>query len=194
MDVALKVLLQFQTVKTSQAILRSTCLPHKLQKSVQRNKKKMSLIIASGTNLGNRHSNLALAQKKLSSIFDFIAYSKIYESDPVDYLDQPRFLNQVLEFKLPLQKPEEVLAILKDIELEIGRVKNIPKGPRIIDLDIIFWGKTNYKSDTLIIPHPRALERSFVVIPLRELPFFNEIINDFAFQENFPTNIAIYHC
>jgi 2-amino-4-hydroxy-6-hydroxymethyldihydropteridine diphosphokinase len=153
----------------------------------------MSLIIATGTNLGEREENLNTATDILKQKFSFIASSNIYESAAVDYLNQPKFLNQVHEFKIPNKlTPIKILKILKNIEKNMGREKTIPKGPRIIDLDIIFLGKTIYNSQNLTIPHPRTFERSFVILPLKELPFYNKIKNDFSFQISFETNATIY--
>lgn len=144
-----------------------------------------SLFIATGTNLGDRTLNLLNAKKQLQQCFTFIAESKIYESPAVDYLKQPDFYNQVLEFELPIKSPDEVMTLLLQIEKEMGRNRNIPKGPRLIDLDILFWGIENFKTNILQIPHPRLFERSFVVLPLSELPGFNTLKENFHFEFQF---------
>lgn len=148
-----------------------------------------SLFIATGTNLGDRKGHLHEAKELLKKEFEFIAESRIYESPAVDYLNQPDFYNQVLEFRLPSLSPEIVMARLLRIEQEMGRNRDIPKGPRIIDLDILFWGDKKIKSESLIVPHPRLFERSFVVLPLSELPGFKELQNFFEFKFAF-TNTA----
>jgi len=148
-----------------------------------------SFFIATGTNLGDRKKHLTDAKSILSNEFKFIAESRIYESPAVDYLNQPDFYNQVLEFELPQISAEEVMNRLLSIEKEMGRNREIPKGPRVIDLDILFWSDKKIVSDTLIVPHPRLFERSFVVLPLSELPGFKELQKIFEFKFTF-TNTA----
>ena len=145
----------------------------------------MSLIIATGTNIGDKKKNLCQARDKLSKIFHFIAASNIYTSEPVEYLKQPDFYNQVLEFENPNIEATLVLEKIKKIELEMGRVKTIPKGPRVIDLDIIFMGDILFKNEILEIPHPAALHRSFVMLPFRELPFYQTIKEKLEIPETF---------
>ncbi|MEI8346248.1 MAG: 2-amino-4-hydroxy-6-hydroxymethyldihydropteridine diphosphokinase [Pseudomonadota bacterium] len=145
----------------------------------------MSLIIALGSNLGNRLANLQQAATYLSSSYSSIASSRVYRSEAVDEHDQPFFFNQVLEFKIPSCNPEMVMSHLLSIENTMGRVRERPKGPRIIDIDIVFWGLEKIQGPTLKIPHPRWGQRSFVVRPLRELPYFLTLINYFDFPENF---------
>jgi len=148
-----------------------------------------SFFIATGTNLGDRKKHLTDAKSILSNEFKFIAESRIYESPAVDYLNQPDFYNQVLEFELPEISPKEVMDRLLSIEKEMGRSREIPKGPRVIDLDILFWSDKKIVSDTLIVPHPRLFERSFVVLPLSELPGFKVLQKIFEFKFTF-TNTA----
>ncbi len=145
----------------------------------------MSLIIATGSNLGIPVENLRNAKKILSQEFSLIAESRIYHSVAVDYTDQPDFYNQVLEFSLPQMTPDQVMKKLLEVETSMGRQRTTWRGPRNIDLDIIFWGNLNLNSDNLIIPHPRWRERSFVVRPLKELPFFQTIEKCFTIPENF---------
>ena len=143
----------------------------------------MSLIIATGSNLGDKKANLRNAKKYLSYFFDFVAESKIYQSEPVDYLDQPVFFNQVLEFKTPSFSPEKVMSQLLEVEKLMGRKRDIPKGPRIIDLDLIFYGDEEIRSSNITIPHPRWDKREFVYVPMKELPFFP---GSQAAKTNFP--------
>ncbi len=144
-----------------------------------------SVFIAIGTNLGNREKNLASAKEHLKRHFEFVAESRIYESPAIDYLEQPDFYNQVLEFQLPKSSPEEVMSLLLDIEQIMGRNRLIPKGPRLIDLDILFWGAEKFNAPTVQIPHPRLFERSFVVLPLSELPGFKLLEKKFQFNFTF---------
>ena len=145
----------------------------------------MSLIIATGSNIGNSLQTLKAAQNELAKHFQLIAASRIYYSKAVEYENQPDFYNQVLEFSLPPISPDEVMILLLAIEIKFGRHRDIPKGPRTLDVDIIFWGTTAWNSDMVTVPHPRWSERSFVVKPLQELPFFQTIQKCFTIPHDF---------
>ena len=132
----------------------------------------MSLIIATGSNIGDRKKNLLLALNHLQKKFELIASSQICETKAVDFLDQPDFLNQVHEFKLPDISPLECLHQCLAIEEQMGRVRLMKYGPRLIDIDIIFWNHLKINENNLIIPHPKWEERTFVREPLKELPWF----------------------
>ncbi|MGZ3789257.1 MAG: 2-amino-4-hydroxy-6-hydroxymethyldihydropteridine diphosphokinase [Bacteriovorax sp.] len=149
-----------------------------------------SFFIASGSNLGDRKLNLEKALALLQKHFDLIASSRIYESPAVDYLNQPDFYNQVLEFKIPPLAPDAVITLLLEMEKELGRNRLIPKGPRLIDLDILFWGVEKFSSEMLEIPHPRLFERSFVVLPLSELPGFEILRKNFTFNFQFDNHAS----
>lgn len=145
----------------------------------------MALIIATGSNVGDPLKQLQEAERILSCGFQLVASSRVYVSKAVEYENQPDFFNQVLEFVQPDDSPQEVMQKLLEIEKQLGRNRIIPKGPRTIDLDIIFWGTENFNSDYLTIPHPRWMERSFVVKPLQELPFFQTIEKCFTIPKSF---------
>ena len=145
----------------------------------------MSLIIATGSNLGDSLKTLSTAKETLHSKFGLIAASRVYTSKAIEYENQPDFFNQVLEFNLPDLPPQEVLKYILLIEEEFGRTRKIPKGPRNLDLDILFWGLEKINEFNLVVPHPRWSERSFVVKPLSELPFFQTIEKCFTIPNNF---------
>ncbi len=145
----------------------------------------MSLILATGTNLGDKVSHLNEVKNLLSQKLELIAFSEIFESKAVDYLDQPNFFNQVLEFKIPNQNPSELMTCLLDIETSMGRVRDISKGPRTVDIDIIFWGREEFNNALVTIPHPRWAQRSFVVRPMQQLPFFQTIKKCFKIPTQF---------
>lgn len=145
----------------------------------------MSLFIATGSNLGERKAHLDQAKELLCKKLKLIAESRIYESPAVDYLNQPDFYNQVLEFEIPSLSPEEVMDFLLETELVLGRNRIIPKGPRVIDLDLLFWSDLTLESKKLTLPHPRLFERSFVVLPLAELPGFKILEESFTFSFTF---------
>ena len=146
----------------------------------------MALIIATGSNLGDRIAHLKLAKQRLGQEWHLIAESQIFQSAAVDYNQQPDFANQVLQFALPWESPEVVMRRLLEIEIEMGRVRDISRGPRTINLDIVFWGLDVIHSPSLTVPHPRWSERSFVVRPLMELPFFHAIKKCFTIPTTFP--------
>ena len=145
----------------------------------------MSLIIATGSNIGDSVELLHQAQHRLSQEFELVAASRIYSSKAIEYENQPDFFNQVLEFRLPALTPVQVMQKLLEIEKEFGRNRNIPKGPRTLDLDIIFWSMEQINEPSLTVPHPRWMERSFVVRPIQELPFFQTIEKCFTIPRNF---------
>ena len=82
-------------------------------------------------------------------------------------MDQPSFLNQVIEAET--QPPEKVLAFLKNLEVELGRQPTFRNGPRLIDLDLLFYDDWVFQSEALAVPHPRLAERAFVLVPLADL-------------------------
>ena len=132
----------------------------------------MNLVIGLGSNLGHRHQNLLRALSLLEDLFPKVAISSIYESSPVDYLKQNNFLNLLYEGKNSEgHDAQTILKLTQGIEQSLGREKTCPKGPRIIDLDIIFLGRTKIQEENLCIPHPSWYKRPFVTRPLREIPF-----------------------
>ncbi len=124
-----------------------------------------------GSNLGDRAGYLLLAVRgMLDAGLDVIRLSSIYETEAVDHEDQPPFLNLVAELRgSTLPSPEQVMARLLRIEYALGRTRDIPKGPRTIDLDLLLF--KDFLSDTefLTLPHPRLPARRFVLVPLTEL-------------------------
>jgi 2-amino-4-hydroxy-6-hydroxymethyldihydropteridine diphosphokinase len=124
--------------------------------------------IALGSNLGDRIANLTAAIKAMKPNVHPRKCSPVYETPPWGYSDQPKFLNQVIEAETDLS-PESLLEYLKKIEVNIGRRETFRYGPRVIDLDIIFFDGEVIDSPPLIIPHPRLEERSFVLLPLADL-------------------------
>ena len=125
--------------------------------------------IALGSNLGDRAENLRLAREQMQSPnLRLTRASSLYETEPRGLLDQPWFLNQVIEAQTTLF-PRQLLARLLKIELEMGRKRTIPNGPRVLDLDIVLFGDSVINAAGLEVPHPRMAERRFVLEPLAEL-------------------------
>ena len=130
--------------------------------------------IALGSNLesrfGNREANLREAERRIGALGEVRAVSSFYDTEPVGYRDQPRFLNgaMLLETKLG---PRELMRELLGVERAMGREREgaIPKGPRVIDLDLLLYGDWVLWAEELILPHPRMEERRFVLEPLAEI-------------------------
>jgi 2-amino-4-hydroxy-6-hydroxymethyldihydropteridine diphosphokinase len=129
----------------------------------------ITVYIALGTNVGEREANLLQALRLLpESGVHIRRVSSIYETEPVDYLDQEWFLNAVLEGQTELDALD-LLSALRVIEARMGSKKAFAKGPRKIDLDILLYGNETIDTHELQVPHPRMLERKFVLIPLAEI-------------------------
>ena len=127
------------------------------------------IYLSLGSNLGDRAANLELAIETLSEIgVRVLRRSSIYETEPVDFLAQPWFLNCVVEAETSLE-PRQLIEGLQAIERKLGSKKLVPRGPRIIDLDVLFYETEVIHEAGMEIPHPRLAERLFVLVPLAEL-------------------------
>jgi len=125
--------------------------------------------IGLGSNLGRRAENLARARRRLEEGgAEIAAASSIYETEPVDLAGQPWFLNQVLEIRSELDPPA-LLRLARSVEAGLKRVMTVPKGPRTIDVDILFADGRVIDSPELSVPHPRLHLRNFVLVPLAEI-------------------------
>ena len=128
-----------------------------------------TVYIALGSNVGDRAHNRREAVQLLDRYAIRVKkVSSLYETEPVDYLDQPWFLNAALRAETRLS-PRELLTALREIESHLGSHKPFPKGPRLIDLDILFYAESTIDESDLQIPHPRMLQRNFVLAPLAEI-------------------------
>ncbi len=121
-----------------------------------------------GTNLGDRERNLQEALAVLSQKMVILKQSSVYQTAPWGYMDQPAFLNQVIEAQTDLSSLN-LLGFLKDTEKQLGRQANFRYGPRLIDLDILFYGNRIIQTPRLQVPHPRLTQRAFVLVPLAEI-------------------------
>jgi 2-amino-4-hydroxy-6-hydroxymethyldihydropteridine diphosphokinase len=128
--------------------------------------------VALGANLGDREATIraALAELDLVPGVQIVAVSALRETDPVGYLDQPRFLNGAAALETTLA-PRELLDVLLAVERRFGRTREgVPaQGPRTLDLDLLVYGSVEIAEPGLTIPHPRLHERRFVLEPLSEL-------------------------
>lgn len=153
--------------------------------------KTIEVALGLGSNLGDRHSNLEQAVKLLSESYSFSELSSLYESDPVDFLEQDCFLNQVAIIQVEKDlDPLQLLSFVQSIEKKMGRTKIIDKGPRNIDIDILFMEKKTFKNSQLIIPHPAISSRSFVCLPLLETKFAEKLKGFYQFPTKFPSKCA----
>ncbi len=138
-----------------------------------------------GTNLGDRQHNLHAATEALPPGLQVEEQSKVYETPAWGYEDQPAFLNIAVRGQTELA-PADLLAYLKAIELRLGRTATFRWGPRLIDIDILFYDDLVLETPELVIPHPRLHERAFVVVPLRDIaanlvhPVLGKSVQDLA--------------
>lgn len=123
-----------------------------------------------GSNMGDRQAYLQEAIHMLNQHAGtrVVRESSIYETDPVGYLEQPAYLNMVVALET-IWDPLSLLHDLLDMELQLGRIRTIRWGPRTIDLDLLLYNHVRMDTPELILPHPRMLERAFVMIPLIEI-------------------------
>ncbi|MDP4182690.1 MAG: 2-amino-4-hydroxy-6-hydroxymethyldihydropteridine diphosphokinase [Bacillota bacterium] len=129
-----------------------------------------TVYISLGSNMGNREGNLKSALIYIEQLDDtrVIDVSKYYETEPVGYLNQGSFLNLAAKIETSLY-PVDLLKMFQEIESKLKRVRDIRWGPRTIDIDILLYGDLKMDLPELIIPHPRMLERGFVLIPLKDI-------------------------
>ena len=127
-----------------------------------------TIYLALGSNLGDRLAALQAALAALPPAVTVLDRSPVYATPPWGVTDQPAFLNMVIKGETRLA-PAPLLAHLKHLETELGRLPSIRYGPRLIDIDILFYGNLVLNTPGLILPHPRLHERAFVLVPLADL-------------------------
>ena len=133
---------------------------------------KKLVYLSLGSNLGDRRAHLGSAVERLGALGTVQAVSSFYETDPVEFTAQPKFLN--LAVALATEKmPRQLLAATRAIEQELGRRRgargDVPKGPRTLDIDIVLFGRSVIELPGLKVPHPAMHERRFVLEPLAEI-------------------------
>lgn len=122
-----------------------------------------------GSNQGKRVRNLRTAQAEIrQNQMKIVKKSSVYETPPWGKIDQPDFLNMALQVNCP-HSPVELLRILKRIEKKLGRKKGCKWGPRLIDIDILFYNARIVKTRNLTIPHPDFDQRAFAIVPMAEI-------------------------
>src|SRR5215468_2803632 len=156
-----------------------------------------------GSNLGDRAANLLRALKALRDAgLNLTAISSIYETEPVDYLDQPDFLNMAVGVNAPLTEPFSLLRICLDVEARLGRQRLTPKGARTIDIDLLLFDGAVIEgvrdSVALTLPHPRLHLRKFALAPLAEIapelrhPVLGKTIRRLLGDLNDSSSVSIY--
>lgn len=130
----------------------------------------MKAIIGIGTNMGDRYENIRNAVEALSLVpgIKVLKESSVYETKPWGYTEQAVFYNNVIEVESE-KSPQALLGICLGIEAGMGRVRQFTYGPRIIDLDLLFYENETSDTEELVLPHPLVGERDFVLVPLKEL-------------------------
>ncbi len=129
----------------------------------------MTAYLSLGSNLGNRSENLRRTISGLNSLGSVQAVSSLYETEPVEVeREQPWFLNCVVALETQLN-PQQLLSGILALEQAMGRRRTEPKGPRMIDIDIVFFGNVVLDLPELTVPHPAMQQRRFVLEPLAEI-------------------------
>ena len=142
-----------------------------------------SYYIALGTNVGNYRNNFSKAVFELNKIGSVSKIANIYKSKPYGYLKQNYFYNTIVYLKSEML-PNQLINKIRLIERKLQKNKRIINGPRKIDLDIIFWDQKIFKNNNLVIPHPRAQERDFVLFPLLDIaPFLRHPVSKLTVKE-----------
>ena len=142
-----------------------------------------SYYIALGTNIGNYRNNLSRALVELGKIGHVTKVAHIYKSKPYGYLKQNFFYNSMVCLKSEML-PNQLINKIQLVERKLLKNKRIINGPRKIDLDIIFSDQKVFKNNNLVIPHPRAQERDFVLYPLLDInPFFRHPVSKLTVKQ-----------
>jgi 2-amino-4-hydroxy-6-hydroxymethyldihydropteridine diphosphokinase len=128
-----------------------------------------TVYLSLGSNLGDRAANIGRALEELrKGGIRITRESSRYETEPMEFREQDWFLNSVVEAETELQ-PHELMEAILSVERTLGRERRIPKGPRVIDIDILFYGETVIHTPEIDIPHPRMTHRRFVLVPFAEI-------------------------
>jgi len=136
-----------------------------------------------GSNLGDRVGNIREALRRLEGQVHIEVVSSLYETEPVGYRAQPLFINAACKARTRLA-PLPLLHFVKDIERGMGRKETFRWGPRVIDIDILFYDDLVMKTPELVIPHPHLEERAFVLVPLAEIaPRLRHPVSGFTVKE-----------
>lgn len=172
-NIAEMVLKKYELVKEIKVIVKKPWAPlqmHFENVAIEITRKWHRVYLSLGSNIGDKRKNLLEAIRKIGELenTEVVKSSTILETEPFGYLEQDNFLNACLEVKT-LMTAQEFLKVILQIELDMGRVREIKWGPRIIDIDMLFYDKEVIEEDNLAVPHPWICEREFVLDPLSEI-------------------------
>ncbi len=172
-NIAEMVLKKYELVKEIKVTVKKPWAPlqmHFENVAVEISRKWHKVYLSLGSNMGDKRENLLEAIKKVGELenTEVVKSSTILETEPFGYIEQDNFLNACLEVKT-LLTPQEFLSSILKIELDMGRVREIKWGPRVIDIDILFYDDEIIQEDNLAVPHPWICEREFVLEPLSEI-------------------------
>lgn len=187
-DIAEKVLLNYKFVTSVDVEIKKPWAPIGIivdYVSINISRKWNDVYLSLGSNMGEKEKNLEKAIEKISKLDNtFVTKkSKFHKTEPYGYEDQDEFVNACVEIKT-LFYPEELIEKLLSIEKEMGRVREFKWGPRLIDLDIIFFNREIINTDKLSVPHPYMHLRSFVLDPLSEIApnYVHPLMNKTVFE------------
>ena len=172
-NIAEMVLKKYELVKGVKVTVKKPWAPlqmHFENVAVEISRKWHKVYLSLGSNMGDKRENLLEAIKRVGELenTEVVKSSTILETEPFGYIEQDNFLNACLEVKT-LLTPQEFLSSILKIELDMGRVREIKWGPRVIDIDILFYDNEIIQEDNLAVPHPWICEREFVLEPLSEI-------------------------
>lgn len=172
-EIAENILLEYELVEKIKVKIKKPWAPVGLilkDISIEIERRWNRVYLSLGSNMGDKNKNIEVAIENISEInfTKIVTKSNIIETKPFGFLEQDNFLNCCLEIKT-LLSPTEILKELLSIEIKMGRERKIKWGPRIIDIDIIFYGKEVIEEKDLIVPHPYMEYRDFVLQPLEEI-------------------------
>ena len=172
-NIAEMVLKKYELVKEIKVIVKKPWAPlqmHFENVAIEISRKWHKVYLSLGSNMGDKRENLLEAIKRVGELenTEVVKSSTILETEPFGYIEQDNFLNACLEVKT-LLTPQEFLSSILKIELDMGRVREIKWGPRVIDIDILFYDNEIIQEDNLAVPHPWICEREFVLEPLSEI-------------------------
>jgi len=158
-----------------------------------------TIYLSLGSNIGDRAKNIAKAIEALGARgVGVTKESSLYETEPVELREQAWFLNSVVKAETDLM-PQQLMRALLAIEREMGRTRRVPKGPRLIDMDILLFGSSVVRTPELEIPHPRMAERRFVLLPLAEIapaarhPVFRKTIAELLSETPDRSEVRLFH-
>lgn len=172
-NIAEMVLKKYELVREIKVTVKKPWAPlqmHFENVAVEISRKWHKVYLSLGSNMGDKRENLLEAIKRVGELenTEVVKSSTILETEPFGYIEQDNFLNACLEVKT-LLTPQEFLSSILKIELDMGRVREIKWGPRVIDIDILFYDNEIIQEDNLAVPHPWICEREFVLEPLSEI-------------------------